>query len=71
MIRQAPVEPISVLSFHWDLRVLVVGHEREGRGDRVRARCDAIGSIPGSGRVESLNVSVAAGILMAQMKRVP
>jgi TrmH RNA methyltransferase len=51
--------------------VLVVGHEREGLGDRVRARCDAVVSIPGSGRVESLNVSVAAGILMAQMKRVP
>jgi TrmH RNA methyltransferase len=51
--------------------VLVMGHEREGLGDRVRARCDAVVSIPGSGRVESLNVSVAAGILMAQMKRTP
>jgi RNA methyltransferase, TrmH family len=50
--------------------VLVMGHEREGLGDRVRGRCDAVVSIPGSGRVESLNVSVAAGILMAQMKRV-
>lgn len=50
--------------------VLVMGHEREGLGNRVRDRCDAVVSIPGSGRVESLNVSVAAGILMAEMKRV-
>jgi TrmH RNA methyltransferase len=61
----------SALSFAFRRpALLVVGHEREGLGDRVRARCDAVVSIPGSGRVESLNVAVAAGILMAQMKRV-
>jgi TrmH RNA methyltransferase len=43
--------------------VLVVGHEREGLADRVRAACDELVSIPGSGRVESLNVAVAAGVL--------
>jgi tRNA G18 (ribose-2'-O)-methylase SpoU len=26
-------------------------------------------SVPGAGRIESLNVAVAAGILMAEMKR--
>jgi len=50
--------------------VIVVGHEREGLGPRVRAQCDAVVAIPGSGRVESLNVAVAAGILMAQTRRV-
>jgi RNA methyltransferase, TrmH family len=49
--------------------VLVLGHEREGLGERVRAHCDAVVSIPGSGRVESLNVAVAAGVLMAMMVR--
>jgi len=47
--------------------VLVLGHEREGLSERVRAQCDAILAIPGSGKVESLNVAVAAGILLAQM----
>ena len=49
--------------------VLVLGNEREGLGDRVRAQCDAIVSIAGTGRVESLNVAVAAGVLMAEMVR--
>ncbi|HEY3821185.1 MAG TPA: RNA methyltransferase [Polyangiaceae bacterium] len=50
--------------------LLVVGNEREGLGDRVRARCDALVAVRGAGSVESLNVSVAAGVLMAEMTRV-
>jgi RNA methyltransferase, TrmH family len=49
--------------------VLVMGHEREGLGERVRAQCDAIVAIPGGGRVESLNVAVAAGVIMAMMMK--
>ncbi|MBX3264672.1 MAG: RNA methyltransferase, partial [Labilithrix sp.] len=49
--------------------VLVMGNEREGLGPRVRAQCDAILAIRGSGRVESLNVGVAAGILIAALAR--
>jgi TrmH RNA methyltransferase len=49
--------------------VLVMGHEREGLSPRVRAQCSAIVSIPGSGAVESLNVAVAAGILLSQVVR--
>lgn len=49
--------------------VLVVGHEREGISSRVRAQCDHIVAIPGSGRVESLNVAVAAGILISEIVR--
>jgi TrmH RNA methyltransferase len=44
--------------------LLVLGHEREGLSDRVRAQCDALVVIRGSGRIDSLNVAVAAGILM-------
>jgi TrmH RNA methyltransferase len=49
--------------------ILVLGNEREGLGERVRAQCDAVVSVRGSGHVESLNVAVAAGILMAEMAR--
>ncbi len=49
--------------------ILVVGNEREGLGERVRAQCDALVRIPGSGAVESLNVAVAAGVLLGQMAR--
>jgi RNA methyltransferase, TrmH family len=45
--------------------VLVLGNEREGLGERVRAQCDALVAIRGSGAVESLNVAVAAGVLLA------
>lgn len=49
--------------------VLVLGHEREGMSDRVRAQCDAIVAIPGSGAVESLNVAVAAGVMISELVR--
>jgi TrmH RNA methyltransferase len=49
--------------------ILVMGHEREGMSERVRAQCDAIVAIRGSGAVESLNVAVAAGVLVAEMCR--
>jgi TrmH RNA methyltransferase len=47
--------------------LLVVGNEREGLGDRVRAQCDAVVAVRGSGAVESLNVAVAAGVLIAEI----
>lgn len=47
--------------------VLVLGNEREGLHERIRAQCDAVVAIRGSGAVESLNVAVAAGVLVARM----
>lgn len=47
--------------------VLVLGNEREGLGPRIRAHCDAIVAIRGTGAVESLNVGVAAGLLIAHL----
>jgi tRNA G18 (ribose-2'-O)-methylase SpoU len=41
-----------------------MGHEREGLSARVRAECDAMVAIRGSGAVESLNVSIAGSILL-------
>ncbi len=49
--------------------VLVLGHEREGISERVRAHCDALIAIPGSGAIESLNVGIAAGLLIAEAMR--
>jgi TrmH RNA methyltransferase len=49
--------------------ILVVGNEREGLGDRIRAQCDGVVAVRGSGAVESLNVAVAAGVLLSEMTR--
>ena len=49
--------------------VLVMGNEREGLAPRVREECDATVAIRGTGAVESLNVAVAAGILISQLVR--
>lgn len=49
--------------------VIVVGHEREGVGERVLAQCDGLVGIPGTGNVGSLNVGVAASVLIAQVTR--
>jgi TrmH RNA methyltransferase len=49
--------------------MLVMGNEREGLGDRVRAQCDTFVAVRGSGAIESLNVAVAAGILLGAMVR--
>lgn len=43
---------------------LVLGNEEQGLSPAVARECDALVAIPGTGAIESLNVSVAAGILM-------
>jgi RNA methyltransferase, TrmH family len=43
---------------------LVLGNEEQGLADEVAAECDRLVTIPGSGRVESLNVSAAAAVLL-------
>lgn len=48
---------------------LVIGSEGFGMSAPVRAQCDAIISLPMFGKVNSLNASVAAGILMYEAVR--
>jgi len=58
--------------FHADFTgnlVLVVGGEHKGIRPVVRKECDFIVSIPISGRVNSLNASVAGGIAMYEALR--
>ncbi|WP_147199447.1 tRNA/rRNA methyltransferase [Pantoea sp. CCBC3-3-1] len=49
--------------------VLVLGQEREGLSDSTLEQGDMSVSIGGTGNVESLNVSVATGILLAEWWR--
>ncbi|MDF2823665.1 MAG: rRNA methylase, putative, group 3 [Mycobacterium sp.] len=49
--------------------VLVVGSEGKGLSRLVRQHCDAIVSIPMAGPTESLNASVAAGVVLAEVAR--
>jgi 23S rRNA (guanosine2251-2'-O)-methyltransferase len=61
---------LSVYDFDWRLPVTVVlGNEQKGLGEVVRKNCDGLISIPGSGAVESLNVSVAAGVVLSEIVR--
>jgi len=47
----------------------VFGAEGKGLRPLVRRRCDDAVSIPLDGRVESLNVSVAAAVLLYEARR--
>lgn len=49
--------------------VIVVGSEGKGLSRLVRETCDSILSIPMAGPVESLNASVAAGVVLAEIAR--
>lgn len=49
--------------------VLVMGSEGEGLRDLVKKKCDFIAKLPMQGTVESLNVSVAAGIALYEARR--
>ncbi|MGH9936556.1 MAG: 23S rRNA (guanosine(2251)-2'-O)-methyltransferase RlmB [Blastocatellia bacterium] len=48
---------------------IVLGSEGKGIRRLVREKCDAIVSIPMRGRINSLNVSVAAGIVLFEIVR--
>src|SRR5688500_11467487 len=46
---------------------LVLGNEEHGLAPEMAAACSRLLTIPGSGQVESLNVSVAAAVLMWEL----
>ncbi len=58
----------------WDARLdgplaLVIGGEDKGLGRLVKERCDSLVRLPMSGRVNSLNASVAAALLAYEVLR--
>jgi len=56
----------------WDWRVpcaLILGSEGKGLHRLTAEKCDALVKIPMRGRIESLNVSVAAGVMLFEANR--
>lgn len=58
----------------WDVRLsgsvaIILGGESKGLSPTLRKKCTAIASIPLSGDLDSLNVSVTAGLLMFEKCR--
>ena len=49
--------------------VLVLGGEGKGLHEQVRKHCDVLVRIPMAGKISSLNVSVAAGVVLFEWKR--
>ena len=49
--------------------VIIMGSEGSGMGRLLETECDAVVSIPTCGKLDSLNVSVAAGILLYEIRR--
>ena len=48
---------------------LVIGNEGEGVSKLVRENCDFVASIPMNGDIDSLNASVATGVLAYEIVR--
>jgi TrmH family RNA methyltransferase len=55
--------------FHWGNKpvILLLGNEQKGLSSEQIAACDEMLSMPMKGRVSSLNLAVAAGILLYRM----
>lgn len=61
---------VSIYNFEFpDFSAIVVGNEHEGLNELVKKKCDFLVTIPTSNEVESLNVSVAFGIVMFEYLR--
>ena len=52
-----------------DATAVVMGSEGKGIRQLIKKTCDQIVTIPMSGNIESLNVSVATGIALFESKR--
>src|SRR5918996_1340138 len=60
------------LYWEWDWKLpaaIFLGNEGHGLHRLVREHCDTLVRIPVAGRLESLNVSVAAGVLLYEARR--
>jgi tRNA G18 (ribose-2'-O)-methylase SpoU len=49
--------------------VVVFGNEQDGLSLNVKKRCDQVVRVPGVGKIQSLNVSVAAGVILSELVR--
>ena len=70
VIGTAADAPTTYLEWDWTrASAIVMGSEGAGLHRLVRERCDALVSIPVLGQIESLNVSVATGIVLYEAVR--
>jgi len=70
IIGAAGEAPESIYQFDWNRPlILVLGSEERGLTRLVKNRCHELVSIPSYGQVASLNVSVASGIILAEIVR--
>jgi 23S rRNA (guanosine2251-2'-O)-methyltransferase len=59
-------------AYNMDLKgrvALILGSEGEGISRLLRDNCDGMAAVPTQGRIDSLNVSVAAGVLLYEVMR--
>ena len=61
-------EPLHALDLRGPL-CLAIGHEDRGLGTALLGACDAVGYVPLTGRVGSLNVAAATGIALYEVRR--
>ena len=62
----------GTIMYHLDLKGpigLVIGNEGEGVSRLVKEKCDMVAAIPMKGNIDSLNASVAAGVLAYEIVR--
>ncbi len=52
-----------------NLTAIVIGSEGDGMSQLAKRNCDLILTVPGSGKVESLNASVASGLALYEVNR--
>jgi 23S rRNA (guanosine2251-2'-O)-methyltransferase len=61
---------LSIYQFDWRRDVvLILGNEERGMSPSVEKHCHEVVRIPRVGPVESLNISVAAGVILAEIRR--
>jgi 23S rRNA (guanosine2251-2'-O)-methyltransferase len=61
-------KPLNSLEYATDIAV-VVGSEGGGMRPLVKKKCDFLLSVPMQGKIDSMNVSVAAGIIVYEISR--
>jgi TrmH family RNA methyltransferase len=49
--------------------LLLMGNEQQGLSDNLAAACDALARIPQAGRADSLNLAVATGVMLFEIRR--
>ena len=63
------IDNININEYYSGKIVIVIGNEGAGISNIVEKKCDFIAKIPMYGKTNSLNASVAAGILIYEIIR--